>query len=177
MKVHTLSCMSIRSFLFSTSAFLYTTNRMNMSYGDIMDTMGGTSYKTRNFVQTHFTHIFYSKTTKKKHQNDHQNMFEWTVTPNVAKSCLTRQTIWYDITRCTCSVHMHMGIFVWFFHRKGDQCAPINAYYSFCRNDEFSEFAIRFVWSVRKYQLLSNFFSCQNSRAGFGGFVHRLSQS
>ena len=36
-KVHTLSCMSIRSFLFSMSVFLYTTNRMNMSYGDIMD--------------------------------------------------------------------------------------------------------------------------------------------
>ena len=37
-KIHTLSCMSIRSFLFSTSTFLYTTNRMNTSYGDIMDT-------------------------------------------------------------------------------------------------------------------------------------------
>ena len=30
--------MSIGSFLFNTSVFLYATNRMNMSYGDIMDT-------------------------------------------------------------------------------------------------------------------------------------------
>ena len=36
-KFHTLSCMSIRSFLFSMSAFLCTANRMNMSYGDDMD--------------------------------------------------------------------------------------------------------------------------------------------
>ena len=37
-------------------------------------------------------------------------------------------------------------IFVWFFHWEGDWCAPINlnAYYYFCRNSEFSEFAIRF---------------------------------
>ena len=34
-KDHTLSCLSIRSFLLSMSAFLYHTNRMNNSYGDI----------------------------------------------------------------------------------------------------------------------------------------------
>ena len=34
-KVHTLSCLSIASFTFSTSAFLYLTNRMKNSYGEI----------------------------------------------------------------------------------------------------------------------------------------------
>ena len=36
-KAHALSCLSIRSFLFSMSAFLYLTNRMNMSYGEAVD--------------------------------------------------------------------------------------------------------------------------------------------
>ena len=36
-KFHTLSCMSIRSFLFSMSAFLFLTNCINTSYGDIVD--------------------------------------------------------------------------------------------------------------------------------------------
>ena len=36
-KFHALSRMSIRRFLFSMSAFLFTTNRMTMSYGDAMD--------------------------------------------------------------------------------------------------------------------------------------------
>ena len=34
-KDHTLSCLSIRSFLLSMSAFLYQTNRINNSYGYI----------------------------------------------------------------------------------------------------------------------------------------------
>ena len=36
-KDHTLSCLSIRSFLLSMSAFLYLTNRVNMSYGESVD--------------------------------------------------------------------------------------------------------------------------------------------
>ena len=57
-------------------------------------------------------------------------------------SCTCR--LWYVITHAHAACACTREIFVLFFHREGDRCAPINAYYSFCRNSEFSEFAIRF---------------------------------
>ena len=73
--------------------------------------MGGTSYETRNFVQTHFTRIFHLKTTKK-----HSKILTKTSLsgPSPPKYSITFcHTIWYEAQGAHAAYmvkhhHMHM---------------------------------------------------------------------